>query len=236
MLKVAALDDDPEILDKYKKQIPIWFSEHNIVGDLILATKDQNELMEEIERNTINVCILDISLRSDTNGLTLAKVIREKKFEIEIIFVTNCLDFIKQAFEVKAYQFIYKHCFDELETTLVQLATEKESQKQPYIKIKCNSEIFFVPISDINNIERLKNRTVVHSTKGEYVTYEGLEDIVNRIDDGRFKRCHRSVFVNSDKIYSIDLKRKVITLEDGTSCDIGPKFFPDFYNEGKEII
>ncbi len=236
MLKIAVLDDDPLTLERYSINIPNWIDKHKLNGDLVLVTSSYFELMEEINNNKINVCVIDISLSDDVNGMHVAQKIRAGNYEIEIIFVTKCLDFIKQAFEVKAYQFIYKPGLEELETTLIKLAHEKEAQNQPYIKIKCNSDIYFIPIADINNIEREKSRTVVHSEKGDYVTWEGIEEIVNRINDARFKRCHRSIFVNSQKIYKIDLKHKNILLKNGTNCDIGPKYYADFYKEGQEII
>ncbi len=236
MLKIAVLDDDSEILSKYKTFIPTLFDKHNIDGDLVLATSDHNKLIKEIASNKVNVCILDINLANSTNGMYIAQKIRQEGFEIEIIFVTGCLDFIRQAFDVRAYQFIYKPGWDELENTLLKLAHEKELENQPYVKLKCNSEIYFIPKSDINSVERLKSKTVVRSAKGDFSTYEGLEELVSRINDGRFKRCHRSVFVNTKKIYCIDLKKKIIKLQDGSSCDIGPKFFCDFYEEGQQII
>ncbi len=236
MLKIAVLDDEPEILTKYKNFVPTLFEKHKVDGDLVLATSDHNRLLEEIASNKVNVCILDINLTNSTNGMYIAQKIRQEGFEIEIIFVTGCLDFIRQAFDVRAYQFIYKPGWDELGNTLLKLAREKESNDQACVKVKCNSEIYFIPKSDINSVERLKSKTVIRSAKGEYSTYEGLEELVNRINDGRFKRCHRSVFVNTKKIYCIDLKKKIIKLQDGSSCDIGPKFFSEFYEEGQQII
>lgn len=50
-----------------------------------------------------------------------------------------------------------------LEETIVKLANEKESLNQDYVEIKCNSKIYFIPINDINFIERLKRRTILHA-------------------------------------------------------------------------
>lgn len=230
MLKLSVLDDDPQMIEQYENIIPEWFKKNNLNGELVIATTSHTKFLEEIKSNTTNVCIIDINLKDNVNGMYIAEQIRKSHSTIEIIFVTGCLDFIQRAFEVRAYQFIQKPDMKLLEETIVKLSNEKESLNQDYVEIKCNSEIYFIPINDINFIERLKRRTILHARTGDFVTYEGLEDLASRIGSKKIKRCHRSVFVNSDKIYCIDLKRKIITLQDSTTCDIGPKFFSDFHS------
>ncbi|PYG88513.1 LytTR family two component transcriptional regulator [Ruminiclostridium sufflavum DSM 19573] len=231
MLNIGVLDDNLNTLENYKNLLSEWFLKHNIKGNLILASTDPDEFMKAVKTNTINVCIIDINLRNEVNGMYLAEQVRDSSESIDIIFFTGCLDFVFKAFEIRAYRFICKPEWDVLEDTLVKLSKEKvqnELLKEPKLQIKCNSEVYFVPKNTINYIAHLNRKTIIYTKYGEHSTYESLEELESRISDTRFKRCHRSALVNCEKIYCIDFKNKKIKLLDGTSCDIGPKYISGF--------
>lgn len=228
MISIAAIDDSKNILDDYINNIPKWLSQNNIDGELVIATSSPNKFINAVENNLVNVCIIDINLKNDTNGMDLARQVRAINKSCEIIFVTACLEYIQEAFEVKAYGFIQKPRWDKLQNTLVDLSKEKQLNKRSCIDIKCGSQVFFIQIEDINYIEHLQTKTVIHTSDGDYHTYEGLEELVDRINDVRFKRCHRSIFINTFCVYCLDVKNKEFILKDKSRCSIGPKYFANF--------
>lgn len=231
MLSVAILEDNNKVLSDYQKLLPEWFDKSKIDGHIILATSDPKEFISVVSSNTVNVCIMDISLNCNVNGMYLAKQIRKAGSQCEIIFMTGCLEYIYQAFDVQAYKFIEKPGWSTLEKVLIKLSKDinnRSVNRRSYIDIKCNSEVFFIPLSDITYIERVKTKTNVYAKNCVYYTYEGLEELALRINDPRFKRCHRSIFVNIEYIYRLDQKRKILTLTTGSNCDIGPKYYSNF--------
>ncbi|QNU67235.1 response regulator transcription factor [Ruminiclostridium herbifermentans] len=231
MINLAILDDELRVLGEYEKKFSkSWFEKNDVDGEILLVTSSPNEFISTVLKGLVNVCIIDVNLNSNTNGMSLAKHLRKLGYSCEIIFMTGCLEYIQQAFEVQAYNFIPKPGWSMLEKTLINLSKENKTTKRNIIDIKCNHEIFFIPIEDITHIERVQTKTNVYtqSNSSIYSTYEGLEQLVNRMNDSRFKRCHRSTFVNVEFVFSLDQKRKVLTLTNGEYCDIGPKYYDNF--------
>lgn len=235
MLQIAILDDNSKTLIEYEEKVSAWLLNYKIKGDLVLLTADPNLLMVEINNNSINVCILDINLRDDINGMSIAEQIRKKSYDIEIIFVTGCLEYIQRAFDVRAYQFIPKPGWDKLERTIVRLAEEKSICKQGYFQLNYKKEIRFIPINTVVYIERSERKTVIHTDTKNYETYEGLEKVVNSIKDGVIRQSHRSIYVNPQKIDYIDRTLKLITFRNGDTCCISSSFISDFSSNERPV-
>ena len=233
MINIAVLDDEHELLAEYQKQIPYLLKKNKIDGELIIATDSPDEFLEKVKSRNINICILDINLRTNTNGMHIAKQIRENDFPCEIIFMTGFLEYTLKAFDVQAFNYIQKPGWDELEKTLVKYKEQNVLRRaKKTVSIKCGSEVYFINCDDIFCIEHVGTKTTVYTSFSEYQTYEGLEELVKRIEDDRFTRIHRSAFINSEFIEKIDFKNKEVSLTNGSTYKIGPKF----YDEIKSII
>jgi two-component system response regulator AgrA len=225
MINIAVLDDEAYLVEEYANYINSWIERNEVDGNLVLATTSADEFLSIVSDRLVNVFIIDINLRKNTNGINVARQIRKLNDACEIIFLTGCLEYIQQAFDVHAYQFIAKPGLDILKRTLIALSKEAMMHRNKCIDIKCGSQVFFVPVSEITHIEHLKNKTVVHTTDSEYPSYEGLEGLLKRINDRRFKRCHRSIFINISYLHCLDIKNKNLILKNGVCCNIGPKYY-----------
>jgi DNA-binding LytR/AlgR family response regulator len=230
MLSIAILDDERKVLDDYERIIPIWLKRNDIKGKIEVATTDPRLFMEEIREQKVNVCIIDINLKTETTGLQVAKCIRKENIQAEIIFATGLLEYIRDAFEVNAYNFIPKPINNQLEKCLVKLSKEIDSRiiTKKTIDIKFGSNIYFVPLEEIMHIQRLKTKTIIQTINRRLEIYDSLEIIVERLNDERFKQCHRSIIVNQEHIDFIDIKNKTIVLKDGSRLEIGPKYYSNF--------
>ena len=224
MINIAVLDDEPDLVKEYERHINLWIEKNEVNGNLVLSTTSPNKFIDTVSSKLVNVSIIDINLRKSTNGMQIAKQVRKVNSTCEIIFLTGCLEYIQQAFDVQAYQFIPKPGLDVLNKSLVALSRDKLMHRRKCIDIKCGSLIFFVPISEITHIEHLQNKTIVYTIDSEYSTYEGLENLLKRINDSSFKRCHRSIFINLNYLHCLDIKNKSLVLKNGVSCSIGSKY------------
>ena len=233
MQRIGILEDSKNLLLDYEVFINDLFRKYNWLGGIVLLTPDYNELMQELDSGTINVCIIDINLRNDDqNGMSIAEQIREKSYEVEIIFVTGCLEFASQAFDVRAYQFVAKPGWRKLEATLLKLYKEKELYKQKYFKLNFKKEICFIPISNVVYLESLDRKTIIHtlknSTQKEYETYLSLEKLISKVKEGYFTRAHRGIFVNLLFVESVNRTDKFITFVDGSTCVVSPNYISNF--------
>ncbi|HWK22875.1 MAG TPA: LytTR family transcriptional regulator DNA-binding domain-containing protein [Ureibacillus sp.] len=86
-----------------------------------------------------------------------------------------------------------------------------ETLQQTYIPvkknlmIKNNSNIIFIPLSEIIFIERFDRKSVIHTINKQYESYESLFNLSQQLDKN-FSRCHKSYIVNVDYLEIIEQK------------------------------
>ena len=230
MLSIAILDDDIRILEEYERMIPVWFKRNNIEGKIIAATTDYKQFIREIRDQQANVCILDVNLRSEVNGVTIARLVRKENIKIEIIFCTGFLEYMPQAFDVQAYNFIPKSNNLQLERCLVRLANDilKREAGMKTLEIRYGSRIYYVPHNEIVYIQRYGTKTTINCINKILEIYDSLESIAAKLNNPKFKQCHRSAIVNVEFIDFVDTKQKYISLRNGGKCELGPKYYELF--------
>lgn len=238
MLSIAILDDNIKLLEEYEQLIPAWFTKNNIKGQIVVSTMDYKEFVREVRDQTINVCIIDINLRADVNGLYIAKCLRKEEIPTEIIFCTGLLEYMPQAFDVNAYHFIIKPVGRNLEKCLIKLNKEievRESGKRT-LEIKFGSRIYYVPLDSISHIRREGSKSIINTANRILEVYESLESLGSQINDKRFIRCHRATIVNKDYIDYIDRKSKKLVLTNGYECELGSRFCSKLYvKDGSDL-
>ncbi len=223
MLSIAILDDNIKVLEEYEQLIPSWFSKNGICGRIAAATTDFREFINEVREQTINVCIIDINLQSEVNGLYVAKHIRKERINTEIIFCTGMLEYMHQAFDVNAYHFIIKPVGRKLEKCLVKLDREisARQKRKGVLEVRTKSHIYYISQDSISHINREGTKTVIYSSNNVLEVYESLDSITSKLDSDKFIKCHRSSIINKDYIKCIDKKNRTIILTNGYQRRLG---------------
>lgn len=226
MLSIAILDDNEKLLEEYEQLIPALFKKNNIEGQIVIATSDYREFIREVRNQSVNVCIIDINLRSDVNGIYIAKRIRKEKLKTEIIFCTGMLEFMHDAFDVNAYHFVLKPISRNLEKCLVKLSKEIDERKKTngIIEIKSGSRIYYIPLGSISHICREGTKSIIYTKNHIIEVYESLESMLAQINDKRFIRCHRAIIINKEYLDYVDKKNKDIVLTNGFKCKLGMRY------------
>lgn len=226
MLSIAILDDNINLLEAYEQLIPAWFSKHSISGRVVVATTDHKEFIRTIREQSVNVCIIDINLNSEVNGIYIAKCLRKEKVNAEIIFCTGMLEYMHQAFDVNAYHFITKPIGRNLEKCLVKLSKEieeRESNKN-IVELKSGFRTFYIPISSISHICREGTKSIIYTNNRIIEVYDSLESLISQFEDMRFVKCHRAVIINKEYLDYVDKKSKNLVLTNGFKCRFGSTF------------
>lgn len=71
--------------------------------------------------------------------------------------------------------------------------------KSNFIFVKSGKEILRVKYEDISFIESLGNYVKLHTTSGIHVTYQSMNDIIDKLPDG-FSRVHNSYIINIEHL------------------------------------
>ena len=71
-----------------------------------------------------------------------------------------------------------------------------------------------------------------HTKHRDYETYSSFNKIQDSLPDN-FVRAHKSYIVNINNIVNLDPVANMIYFDNGSTCDIGPKYKNDLVEEVK---
>ena len=210
-LKVIIADDEMGMRLVLKKAIE-KFREFEIIGE----AENGNSALLLFEELRSDVVFLDVEM-PEINGLDCARKIFDINPKTIIIFATAHSEYMPQAFEMYAFDYMIKpfkieRIFKTLDRILelkdrneeIDLSKDLKHEKRlDKLMIKNKEGISLVDMKDIVLIQREERNTVIYTRDEEYVTSEGLSEIQERLDKYQFIRSHKSYIINLSMIHKI---------------------------------
>lgn len=231
MIDIFICEDNQKHLNILQKCITNFILMEGFDMRIIQATSDPHVILKEIliAENT-GLFFLDIDLKSDLNGLTLAQRIRQIQPRCFIVFITSHseMSFLTFQYKAEALDFIVKDTTEHIKSKIHECLLDVNSkytslkndvtrtftitQNDKHIVIDYNDIIFFETSSNIHKI-------ILHAKK-RVIEFTGqLKDIEQQLDH-RFYRCHTSYIINKDHIADADFKELIIHMNNGESCPV----------------
>lgn len=222
MLNFAICDDNSNILSKISKMIEAIFINNKLDGKVCFTTNNSSELLNYSKRNTIDVYILDIDLKSSNSGLDLASEIRANNKNSYLIFTTAHLEYIMLAYKYKTFDYLAKPItMERLEETLLRLFEDVKCSSNKYINIGNSQNM--LNENDIYCIKKQGMKLIYCTKEKSYETYSSFNKIETCLPEN-FIRCHKSYIANINKISNINSSNNTIQFDNSTTCSIGPKY------------
>ncbi len=232
MLNFVICDDNLNILDKFSKILENIFIKYNYDAKIGFKTDDVDKLLDYVDDNKTDVLILDINLKSNKSGLEIASKVREKNKDTYFIFTTAHLEYAMMAYKFKTFDYLAKPVTSErLEETIIRLFEDINGLPKRYIKIDNKKTI--IDESDVLYIKRDGMKLIFHTRSRDYETYSSFNKIQDSLPEN-FIRAHKSFIVNINNIVNLDPVSNTIFFDNGSTCDIGPKYKKDFIEEVKK--
>lgn len=232
MLNFVICDDNLNILDKFSKILENIFLKHGFDAKIGFKTSDVDELLNYIDENKTDVLILDINLKSNISGLEVASKVRERNKDTYFIFTTAHLEYAMMAYKFKTFDYLAKPVTsDRLEETIVRLFEDINGLPKRYIKIDNKKTI--IDESKVLYIKRDGMKLIFHTKNRDYETYSSFNKIQEILPDN-FIRIHKSFIVNINNIVNLDPVSNKVYFDNGSTCDIGPKYKKDLMEEVKK--
>lgn len=231
MLNFVICDDNLNILDKFSNVLENIFVKHNYDAEIGFKTDNVDDLLNYIDENKTDVLILDINLKSNKTGLEIASRVRERYKDTYFIFTTAHLEYAMMAYKFKTFDYLAKPVTSErLEETIIRLFEDVNGTPKRYIKIDNKKTI--IDESEILYIKRDGMKLVFHTKSRDYETYSSFNKIQDSLPE-TFIRAHKSFIVNINNIANLDPVSNIIYFNNGSTCDIGPKFKDNLMKEVK---
>lgn len=164
--------------------------------------------------NDFDVIFLDIQMDCP-NGMETARKLRQKKNNGLLIFVTVLKEYVFDAFEVQAYDYLLKPLDDSrFERTMDRILVSLSQRANQTILVQKGNSCEVLLLSGILYCEVLGRKIYIHQNNGNIVDYyDKLADLERRVD-GRFFRCHRSYLVNLDFVCGCSAGRVILSQGD----------------------
>lgn len=213
-ITVLICDDDPGIRMILKKRIQRTAG--FIVAD---EARDGREALEKYDALRPRVVFLDVDM-PEVSGIDCAREILDKDPECKLVFATGHEEYMGEAFEVYAFDYLVKPFnLERLDATLDRIREMDEKQQAmrsgevreagrrsltDRLMVKHRDGVIFLDPEEILLIQREDRATVMYTVgEGRYVIPETMQEIEDKLDSSVFFRCHKSYIINIHHIRNI---------------------------------
>lgn len=209
MMKIAVCDDEPamcrQMAEMAAQILERWKEPFEMIRCL-----DPHLLLERIQ--DLDLLFLDIQMPG-LDGVSFAKIIRERGSDCAVIFVTVLEDHMLDAFEVEAFDYLCKPVDkDRLERTLQRVIKRRERINGKSLFIQTRDWSRNVKIHDIYYCEVIDRKIYLHTKSGVVEYYGRLKETQEKLGPS-FVKCHRSYLVNLE--YLQEYRVGSVILENG---------------------
>lgn len=203
MIKVIILEDEKTASDILCDHIKQYSLENKTEFD-VKTFSHAEEFIKNIQVDT-DILFMDIEL-PDINGMSVAKMIREKNKSVIIVFVTNLAQYAVEGYEVNAYDFILKPVrYTGFAMKLKRICTEIEhKQSDATISISSKGQIVKLYVNNIQYIEVQNHDAIIHTFKEDVVIRTPLQYFINLLEGQYFALCNSCYLVNLRHVKKIE--------------------------------
>lgn len=224
MIKIIVVEDDEIFQENIKDVIRKTSFNTNEEVKIEYFTKYNKKLEKIINDNSIRkIYIMDIELENSISGIQIAKNIRENDWESEIIFTTG---------HDKMFEIVYRSIYQVFDFIEKYHDMSKRLEKDLNIIFKKNFDnkmliygnrlfdlkIYYRSILYIYR-EKDERKLVIVTDTNIFKVGLSIQEMLKLLDH-RFKQCHRSCIVNTDRVHKYEWNKGIFILDNKDEIDM----------------
>ena len=230
MIKIAVCDDEASMCEDLKQMIAARLGQWKEPCRITCYTNGMQFLYGPLDYDLV---FLDIRMPG-LGGMELAKMLREKRFEGILIFVTVLTEYMQDAFEVEAMDYLCKPVDElRLERALRRSLKRLRLKEERYLFVRAMDRCCNIKLKDIYYCEVINRKIYLHTKDGVVDYYGRIKDVEQQTAPALF-RCHRSFLVNPEHLS--EYKDGQATLENGAQVPVSKKYHQIFMKKMMEYI
>lgn len=202
MIRIAIVEDNEKysaILADYLER----FEEQNNVLFKISSFTDGSEIIK-INHGHFDIILMDIEMEM-LDGMTAAKIIREKDQDVIIMFITQAPQYAMNGFEVDAFDYVLKPINYFAFSQRIERAIERLNRRsRKSIMIETGGFVRKILVSSIRYVEVSNHEAIYFLLDESLILRESLKISEKRLSDARFFKCNQSYIVNFDFIDKVE--------------------------------
>lgn len=202
MLRIALVDDDAEDLRLLKENIEKYFAESP--GECAILTFAEGEDLLMDYDSSYDVIFLDVEMRW-SNGIDVARRIRELDENTVIIFISRVAQYALQGYSVDAMDYILKPLeYADLEKKLRKAINHVQSRRGHKLQIAMDGDYRWLSSESIRYVEVFGHSLVYHTSEGDFHASGSIASVSEELEKYHFIRCTRFLLVNLKYVTGID--------------------------------
>lgn len=196
-LPLFLLDNDPQALAHIRSVAESVIRRDALALCVHAFTDLQAVEAAIVNANTHCLCLFDILMDEDEpGGMELARRLRARKLDVDIVFITSSQDYAIEGYEVYAAGYLLKPVkADDLSRVLRHLLNLHKAPEQT-LKLVSDRVKVAIPLSAICYVDVYGKNCYVHTHDRVITTSTRLKEIAGQLPKDSFLQCHRSCVVN----------------------------------------
>lgn len=219
MLQVAVCDDEPAATGLIAGLVRDWARERGVEAS-VATYASAEALLFSLEDGAPDVALLDIEMPG-TDGMALARGLRERGERTQIVFVTGIIDHVFDGYDVDAVSYLLKPVRAEKLFSALDRARSRLGRAEPMLVVESAGETSRVPVSRVCYVEGSGHDALVHLADGTCLRSKvGLARMEAELagESSLFEKCHRSYLVSLAHVRRIT--RREVEMDDGARLPI----------------
>lgn len=213
-MNIAICEDEKEFAQRLSEGVKRFFSEKD--RECAFSFYENGEELLQARNGGSDIIFLDINLGRSSDGMTVARLLREKGMTAPVIFVTSLENRAIDGYDVGAYGFIVKKTLDEkLPRILNKLWQEHFCRKTLAVNGRDFTEL--IHIDAILSVQSEGRTSVIMTENGKVEDTRPIGKLSELLGED-FVETHKSVFVNISKIKRIN--SDTVTLCDNSALPL----------------
>ena len=216
-MDIAVVDDEKAIREHIcglvEERQPESRIEAYATGEELLASEKR-----------FDIVFLDIQMEG-MNGIEAARNLREQQGDTVLIFITGIKEYVFDALDLYAFQYLLKPIDEDKFAEVLQRAVREVGRKKERRVLFIKSRNLTLDQSEILYIESRAKKVEIHTVKQTVEIYAAMDELEGQLGE-EFYRCHRAYIVNMDCITEYDSES--ITLTNGDRVYLTKKKYGEF--------
>ena len=209
--RAAICDDSTTDAEFVGSILHQWAAERGIEVESERFASADAFLFRYAEDKSFDLLLLDVEMPG-TDGVTLAKTVRQENEAVQIVFITGYSDYIAEGYEVAALHYLMKPVKEDKLFSVLDRAADKLRTNERVLLLETGGEMIRIPLYQIRYIDVHQNYATIHARE-DLTVKRTLGELSGELDD-RFFRAGRSAIVNLTCIARVS--KTELHLTDGT--------------------
>lgn len=234
-MRIAIIDDEPNLRDTTRQLLSIYCSEAEVVGEAA-GVQSGIRLIRDLEPDLV---LLDVEM-GDGTGFDLIHAFPERQFAV--VFVTAHDDYAVRAFKFSAIDYLLKPLDPDELVRAVQrartmptatmaglqwqaLETNRQVTRKQRLLLKDATHVYLIETDEIIRCESEDNYTRFHLTAERKILISTtLKEYETLLAPFHFFRCHQSHLINLQFFDHLDKREGgSVHLKDGSTVPVATR-------------